>query len=152
MELPKSQGAGMLPISFLCTLYSDQCPQCRDINVHADVAMASEEDEEEEEDEDHEEDEDGTAAEDDQTPKTVPQPKVPPPLAGRQPGFKRTSNAIEQLGVAASALMASMIPQNTTHPAPAPQCPPHQYNHLVCGTNITLYCARCGDVKNLASP
>ena len=100
--------------------------------MHADVAMASEEDEEEEEDEDHEEDEDGTAAEDNQTPKTVPQPKVPPPLAGRQPGFKRTSNAIEQLGVAASALMASMIPQNT------PPQPPHRN---VPHINTTTWCA-----------
>ena len=87
-----------------------------------------------------------------ETPKSAPKPKVPPPLAGRQPGFKRTSSAIEQLGVAASALMTSLFPQNTSSPAPPPQCSTHQFNHLVCENVTTLYCALCGEVKKLGSP
>ena len=122
--------------------------QCKEINIHADVAMPEDTEDEDEDEEDEGPDEkEGTPAEGEdqqetaETPKSAPKPKVPPPLAGRQPGFKRTSSAIEQLGVAASALRISLIPQNTSSQALPPQCPPHQFNHLVCENVITLYCA-----------
>ena len=127
--------------------------KCKEINIHADVAMSEDtEDEDEDEEDEGPAEKKGTPAEDPETPKSAPKPKVPPPLAGRQPGFKRTSSAIEQLGVAASALTTSPIPQNNSSPTRPSQCPPHQFNHLVCENVITLYCALCGEVKKLASP